>query len=219
MPKQSLQNEIIDVFKELESLNELSSLYGFKHDIHSENAYLQFNDDAQKLYEMWATKLELRIRGDKLSPEISGHIGKYRSLMPKLALVLHLLDQTGKDKPKGEIQLVSVKRSICLCNIFEKHLDKIYHKTVNSKEYSANELLNKIKVGKVVDGQSIKSIYHNNWSMLKNRDQVITAIDELKNHNMVKRETIFNDNGGRPSEILKIHPHISKSSTVETAKT
>jgi len=55
--------------------------------------------------------------------------------------------------------------------------------------------------------------------MLRNRDQVITAIEVLEKYNMVKRETIFNDKGGRPSEIIKIHPHLPKSGTVETAKT
>ena len=57
--------------------------------------YLRFSPDAQKLFKDWIFELENRLRNNDETPAVQEHLGKYRSLMPSLALIFHLLDVAG----------------------------------------------------------------------------------------------------------------------------
>lgn len=52
----------------------------------------RFAPDAQELFIKWLARLEARVRGEELHPALVSHLGKYRSLMPALALLFELAD-------------------------------------------------------------------------------------------------------------------------------
>ncbi|MCX7143974.1 MAG: DUF3987 domain-containing protein [Proteobacteria bacterium] len=54
--------------------------------------YLPFSVEAQEVFDLWQEELESRIRavGTDEHPVMLGHLGKFRSLFPKLALIMHL---------------------------------------------------------------------------------------------------------------------------------
>ncbi len=58
----------------------------------AERPFLRFAPDAQALFDAWRAKLEATLRSDDDHPVVVSHLAKYRSLMPSLALIVHLID-------------------------------------------------------------------------------------------------------------------------------
>ena len=55
--------------------------------------YMKFTDEAQELFEEWIKELETKkLNTSDESLPLKEHFGKYRSLMPSLSLIFHLLD-------------------------------------------------------------------------------------------------------------------------------
>jgi hypothetical protein len=61
--------------------------------------YVRFSDDAQAVFDEWRSALEHRLREGREHPAIEAHLAKYRSLIPSLALLIHLAD--GGENPVG----------------------------------------------------------------------------------------------------------------------
>ena len=60
---------------------------------------LRFTTEAQALFNLWQAELEARIRSPALAeaPAYESHLAKYRSLMPTLSLLFHLVDHALDD--------------------------------------------------------------------------------------------------------------------------
>jgi hypothetical protein len=58
----------------------------------AERPFLRFAPDAQALFDAWRAALEAKLRSDDDHPVVISHLAKYRSLMPSLALIVHLID-------------------------------------------------------------------------------------------------------------------------------
>jgi putative DNA primase/helicase len=54
--------------------------------------FLRFNPGAQSLFDDWRADLERRLRSGIEHPAIEAHLAKYRSLVPAIALICHLVD-------------------------------------------------------------------------------------------------------------------------------
>jgi Protein of unknown function (DUF3987) len=52
----------------------------------------RFDEAAQKLFDAWFCGLHQELRADDISPAIESHFGKYKSLIPSLAVLIHLVD-------------------------------------------------------------------------------------------------------------------------------
>jgi putative DNA primase/helicase len=78
---------------------------------------LRFAPDAQELFNEFRGGLEKRIRGgDGTTPAFESHLSKYRSLMPSLALIFHLVDVVGGQE-QGPVGLQSARLAALLaCN-------------------------------------------------------------------------------------------------------
>ena len=200
------------VFKSLETID--YQKYKLEIDDVDDIPYIRFSMDAQQLYIKWATNLERRILKGDIRPEILGHLSKYRSLMPTLALIFHLIDQSvlPPNKIKSKVQISSIKRAIYWCKYLEGQLYKIYENINTPHLTSAHALLDKIHYGKVNEGDSVRDIYRNQWSKLNSSEQVRNAISLLEDYNYVR----LVDSGSK--KIISINPTYSRKST-DTAAT
>jgi len=70
-------------------------------------AYLRFAEAAQPRFDAWRTELELRLRSGEESPSLESHFAKYRGLIPKLALLIHLAE-----RGQGNVALSALERAI-----------------------------------------------------------------------------------------------------------
>jgi hypothetical protein len=170
-------------------------------------AFLPFDPAAQSVYDNWRQQLEDRIRATDTEehPAMLSHLGKYRSLLPKLALILHL--SAGQVGPIGEHAAVRAK---VWTEYLEGHARRIYNTATNRAMQSAVALANKIKAGKLADGFTKSDVLVKEWAGLRTADEVATALTVLRDGRWLD---IVEDRrtGGRPAERHHINPKVKRA--------
>ena len=167
--------------------------------------FFRFDDAAQELFYRWYTELEGKIRSDE-NPLLCEHFGKYRSLMPSLALVLHLVEVAGGAEA-GPVTKKAAAMAADWVDYLETHARRIYSMVADIGPMAAAALVEKIKKGKVKDGFTAREVYKNHWQNLDDPELVAGACDELEAAGWVRRETIAST-GGRPKVTFRINPKI-----------
>jgi Protein of unknown function (DUF3987)/Bifunctional DNA primase/polymerase, N-terminal len=171
--------------------------------------YLRFEAGAQALHDAWRDTLEARLRGDELAtcPAFESHLSKYRSLMPSLALLCHLLE-IASGAPVGPVTLASARLAAAWCDYLEQHARKIYAAELNPGLAAAGALAKKIVDGSIQDDQSVRDVYRNHWSGLSDPERVQGALRVLEGAGWVRVVTQRTE--GRPTEILRLHPELRR---------
>jgi putative DNA primase/helicase len=163
--------------------------------------FLQFDDKAQQLYIRWATNLNQKVLAADEHPALLSHLGKYESLMPSLALVLHLAD--------GHIGPVSHKaaaQAADWCEFLESHARRVYASCVHPELQAAHDLAKKIRSGAVTSGMVIRDIYRKGWSGLNNAQLVKDATEVLEEYGWLRvRDT---KTEGATSYTIELHPDL-----------
>jgi len=89
VPDTDSKARVWEIFKALGE----KEIPGVVTDKGSEIPTLRFSPGGQEIFDAWRDELEKRLRGDHgLHPAMESHLVKYRSLMPSLALIFHLVD-------------------------------------------------------------------------------------------------------------------------------
>jgi putative DNA primase/helicase len=137
--------------------------------------YLRFDDEAQTIFDKWRTKLELRLREPEEHPAFESHLGKYRSLVPSLALLLHLADGG-----KGPVTRTALDRSIGWVKYLESHARRIYAATLPTTNTSVRALAKKLLTRKLPVPFGLRDVYRAGWADLTTKDQAEEAVDALR---------------------------------------
>lgn len=140
--------------------------------------YLRFADDAQELFYQWLTDLQGKLGGEG-EPVVLEHLGKYRSLMPSLALIFHLIDVADDRTRAGSVSLRAAELAAAWCDYLESHARRIYGLVTNANQAAAAMLLQKIDTNKLSDGFTVRDVYRQNWRLLNDRTQAQNACDDL----------------------------------------
>ena len=174
-----------------------------------DNAYLYFNEEAQVIFDEWRDLLETRLRDPDSdeTPAMLAHLGKYRSLLPKIALVLHLAD--GQVGAIGKRPTIQAKAWTIL---LEAHARRIYHTATNRTLQSAVTLANKIKSERLVNGFTRSDILLKEWANLRRGEEVSTALTVLVDLKWLK-SVDDNNTGGRPTQRFYINPRLTTKET------
>jgi len=177
---------------------------------------LQFDDQAQTLFQQWLTDLEQRIRDDSLSPLMQAHLAKYRGLMPSLALLFALADG------KTECVPLSQARLACdWCDYLESHAGRVYASQARPEFQAAISLSKKLAKGwKREDGQfTVRDVYRNSWNLLNSPDAARAALLVLEEYRWIRRETDEDTlSPGRPSETYRLNPRLGKAGNTYAGK-
>lgn len=166
--------------------------------------FLRFDSEAQEVFDKWRQRLEERLRdpGGAEHPAILAHLGKYRSLFPKIALTLHL---SGGDS--GPISQKSAVRAKIWTELLEAHARRVYHTATNRVMASASALANKLRSGVLASGFTRSDVLTKDWAGLRTADELASAITVLVDANWLRlaedRRT-----GGRPSERYLLNPGV-----------
>lgn len=168
---------------------------------------LHFSDDAQELFDAWRTELEHRLRSTDLDhkPAFASHIAKYRSLMPSLALIFHLVG-VADGTAFGPVSLEAAQLAAAWCEYLEAHALKLYAPEVSSHIKAAQELKAKIEDGAIKDGGTIRDIYNAGWAGLTDRATVLSGLEVLTACNWLRIDEQVT--GGRPSQTVRLHPEL-----------
>jgi putative DNA primase/helicase len=161
----------------------------------------RFAEDAQDLFDVWRENLEIRLRSDKEHPMIEAHLSKYRSLVPSIALVIHLAEQR-----EGPVQILALERAIAWAEYLESHARRIYAPAISPDVDAARTLAKRIKAGSVGDCFVLRDIYNNGWSGLSTRDEVAAAVRVLVDYDWLRG--IEEMTAGRPRTMYRVNPAV-----------
>ena len=170
---------------------------------------LRFAPDAQELFTEWRANLEARLRSTETesTPAFESHLAKYRSLMPSIALIDHLVTSVSFVSAPV-VRLESARRAAVWCDYLEGHARKIYAAETNADVAAAHALADKIKSGAVEDGGNVRDLYRPQWSGLKSPEAVWAGLLVLQSHGWVKIEEI--ESRGRTADVVFLNPKLRK---------
>ncbi len=202
-PDKRARDRAYEVYKRLDGLPGSLPVETTQGDI----PILRFAPDAQRLYDAWRDELEERLRSDALAatPAFEAHLAKYRSLMPSLALLFHLIDWAAAGEG-GPVSLAAAKLAAAWCEYLEAHASKVYSAELTPGVDAAHALASKIKAHDIADGVTVRDIYRRHWKGLSAPNTVKAALDVLEAAGWVRVEDAATE--GRPSEIVRLHPEL-----------
>ena len=180
--------------------------------------YLRFSDEAQEVYYQWITKLENRLLQQNFDPPaLQTHLGKYRSLMPTLALIFFLISYVESKFLGNQVPKWAANQAVQWCEYLEAHAKKVYGLLGELQLDSAKAFMKKVVEGKIKDGESIRDIYRHHWSLLDSPKKVESAIALLSEHGWCQTQQVFT--GGAPSEVIRLNPKWTENLKNRDART
>lgn len=145
--------------------------------------YLRFATEAQEAFVEWRTDLESRIRSGEEPTILEAHLAKYRSLVPTLALLIHLADGGN-----GPVPLDSTARALGWAEYLETHARRIYASAIQPANQAAHALASKLRDGTLTEPFTAREVYRREWSGLGSREAVQEALDTLEDLGWVASE-------------------------------
>jgi Protein of unknown function (DUF3987) len=171
--------------------------------------FLRFAPDAQVHFNEWRADLERKIRAGDTLPALEAHLAKYRSLIPSLALLFHLLD----DAPQGKVALEHIERATAWADFLEAHARRIYGVVTDHEIFAAHSLARHILAGDVQSPFAARRLAKKGWAKLTDATDVHTAAIVLEEHHWLYAQVIPSGvQGGRPSTLYYINPAIAAKS-------
>lgn len=168
------------------------------------HAFLRFDDEAQEFFQTWLTELETALRSETFGTStMESHLSKYRSLMPSLALIFHLLDRTAGNTSKDTVGKNSALLASAWCGYLQKHAEKLYGMVMLSEFDYAKEILHRIKSRDLEHDFTARDIYGKHWKKLNKPDEVKKGLNILADYGYLN--SIQLDTGGRAKIIYSVH--------------
>jgi hypothetical protein len=189
LPDTEAFKRAFDVFQKLDALvpGDIGAEVGKDGDI----PFFRFANEAQELFFDWWTKLMKRVRspeGQK-TPGFTAHLAKYPALLPKLALLFHLVEVVD-GASQGPVGLEAARRAAGWVEFLEAHARKIYAPELRTNVAAANALAGRIRAGAIKDGMSVRDIYRREWTGLKTSGAVFGGLEVLDEAGWAKIEEL-----------------------------
>jgi putative DNA primase/helicase len=164
---------------------------------------LRFDAKAQELFNEWRETLELRLRSGKEHALMEAHLAKYRSMVPALALILHLTEHD-----TGPVAYAALERAIAWSEYLEPHARRVYAPGISPDMTAARLLAERIEDGDLSASFTARDIYRHGWSGLSTRDAVVSGLNILEDYNWLRSERI--ETGGKDRTDYHLHKSFSQ---------
>jgi hypothetical protein len=181
--------------------------YGAVQGEHDDRPYFRFDDDGQAVFNQWLIELQtIKIKQEE-NPLMVEHFGKFRSLMPSLALIFHCID-LADGQARGNVSARAARLAVQWCDYLETHARRIYAMAESPEHAAAVRLAEKIKAGALFSPFTCKMVYDKGWHGLKDKQEVGAACDILIDENwlMMQRKPATGNRGRPPLPEYYINP-------------
>lgn len=175
--------------------------------------YLRFDDDGQEAFNEWRSELETRLRSGQEHPALESHLGKYRSLVPALALIFHLVE-TGS----GPVAEAAVTLAVRWARYLESHARRVYNASTAAEIHAAKAIVARISRGDLRSGFDARTVYRKGWTGLDDHEVVKAALGLLVEHGHLVEwlDSQPSPQGGRPRHpIYLVNPAFREESPSE----
>ena len=190
------------VYKRLDDIN--------KDDIGAEQEdegipYLRLDSAAYELFRDWRAKLEHRLRKGTEHPAFEAALAKHRSLVPSIALLVHLADA----HEGGPVTEAALLTAIAWAEFLEAHARRLYAPALDPALHAARELDRHIRASDLPERFTAREVYLKGWRLLDRRGTE-DALQYLEHLGWLRAESI--KTGGRPTINWYVHPDLQGSS-------
>jgi hypothetical protein len=170
--------------------------------------FFRFSDRAQELFYAWFNELTIKLQQEDDEIVIE-HLGKYRSLMPSLALIFHLCDVADdRQDTSGPVSEEATYKAILCCGYLEEHAQRIYGLVTNIHQRAAARLAKRIKNKDLPDPFRVRDVYRKHWALLDDKEIVQAACDELVALRWLREYQPENPLGGPRVTEYDINPRV-----------
>ena len=211
-PNQQAKQRVFSVLQKLASVDFMQ--YGAIKESKDRFPYFRFDEIAQTLFFHWLTDLEQEILEADDQPILIEHLSKYRSLVPSLALIFHLID-VADGTGGNEVSYDATLKATAWCHYLEEHARRIYGLAMDSTQQAAARLAKKIQAGELASCFSARDIYRKHWGYLDNKDSVKNACDELVDAGWLRKELNRVELGRPKLPTYVINPKVKVNKIVE----
>jgi len=183
--------------------------YGAYGDESEQIPYYRFDDAGQEVFYQWLSELEQKLRTTDEEPVVLEHLGKYRSLMPSLALIFHLLDLVteGPNAPH-RVTKDNAELAAGWCEYLEQHARRVYGLVTNAACQGAARLAEKLQGGALQDGFTVRDVYIKGWSLLSDRQPAANACYQLTTWGWLREQDIPSAPGHKGKTVYLINPQV-----------
>lgn len=203
-PETEAKNRAFAIYRTLSELD--TTLLLAKQD-DDRKPFLQFHEDAQELFDEWFGDLNRALRsGEFEHPALEAHFSKYKSLMPSLALILHLCD-IADGQEAGPVSLRAAERAAAWCAFLMRHAHRIYGLGLRSTAINARTLATHLQKRDLADEFTARELYRKCWAGLETAKAVEEPLGLLEDLNWLRSVKIQTE-VGRPTIHYIINPKV-----------
>lgn len=172
-------------------------------DLPNGSKLLHFDSDAQNLFNDWFVKNEMMLTKGTLDSARQSHFAKYRSLIPALALIFHLIDGH-----RGAVCKDCLCSAISFAKYLKKHADRIYASVSGYDLVAVRLLAQRLLDGKLKNEFTCRTLKLTGWSGLSTYEQAQAAIDVLIEYGWLLETEVRTS--GRPSTKYYLNPKVTE---------
>ncbi len=172
-----------------------------------ERPFLRFEAAAQELFDGWRAELEHRLRAEEDHPVLLSHLAKYRSLLPSLALIFHLIDgvDTGR---RGPVSGAAAAQAAAWCEYLAAHARRLYAAVTDAARVAATLLATRLARGRLASPFTAREVYRQEWTGLTEPRVVLGALECLQELGWIRPEAVRAPDGGRPTVRFHLNPRL-----------
>lgn len=173
----------------------------------------RFAPDAQDVFTDWRSQLEHRLRSGSLPAPFEAHLGKYRKLVPALALLIHTAEDLS-----GQVTLSALRRAIAFADCLESHAARVFASGTVAESTAVHTLLRKLCDGTAGLPSEFKArdIRRKCWAGLSHQEEVESACELLVEHRWLIATThVSGAQGVKTTTKYHLNPLAKKSADVQ----
>ena len=203
-PNSEARARLVEVFESLADLNAESFSERDKYEDGTGIPWVRFDSDGQMIFDRWDVAIQNRIRTGNLPEAFESHLSKYASLVPSIALVLHLA-VGGRGPVSGEATELAVRWAEYL----ESHAARLYSIAMIPERRQAKPLLVRLIEWPKTKPITARDIARKGWSGLDDAEVVRKTMELLDDTGWVLSMQTKPESG-RPTTHYAIHPQTAE---------
>jgi hypothetical protein len=174
--------------------------------------FLRFAPEAQARFDAWRHDLEHILRTDE-SPVLLSHLAKYRSLIPSLALLFHVVDCLDRGLG-GPVTLAATERAIAWGAFLEPHAQRVYDQVIDAGRAAAAALAKRLTAGGLPTSFTAREVARKGWTGLTEMEDILGALAQLELLHWIRAEAVgATKDGGRPTVRYHVNPAVPTPAT------
>jgi hypothetical protein len=203
-PDSQSRKNLIEMFESLADLDVDSFAERDEFDEGEGMPWLRFDSEGQSIFDAWDSEVQNRIRSTELSESFESHLSKYASMVPSVALVIHLA-LGGRGPVDGQ----STKMAVRWAEYLESHAARLYSIAAAPERRLSKPLLKRLIKWPKDRPIRVRDIVRSGWSGLDDPEVVERVLDILIDAGWV-RAVAMKPTTGRPTVDFVLHPQAAE---------